>query len=95
MFDPFGDFATEGYLDALTKEIQAPNDGHLDAYLKPFIAPKIPRDNWLQSVSDLPGLDGIDAESDVSAGYSDPAITKEYQEFERRRGYQLDNKRAH
>ena len=40
-------------------------------------------------------LDGIDAESDVSAGYSDPAITKEYQEFERRRGYQLDNKHAH
>ena len=31
------------YLDALTKEIQAPNDGHLDAYLKPFIEPQIPR----------------------------------------------------
>ena len=82
------------YLDALTKEIQAPNDGHLDAYLKPFIEPQIPRENWLQSVSDLPGLDGIDAQSDVSAGYSDPAITKEYQEFERRRGYQLDNKHS-
>lgn len=64
------------YLDALTQEIQAPNDGHLDKYLKPFIEPQIPRENWLQSVSDLPRLDGIDAQSDVSAGYSDPAITK-------------------
>jgi len=49
----------------------------------------------LQSVSDLSGLDGSDVESDISAGYSDPAITKEYQEFERRRGYQWDNKHTH
>jgi len=69
--------------------------GELDAYLKPFIEPQIPRENWLQSVSDLSGLDGSDVESDISAGYSDPAITKEYQEFERRRGYQWDNKHTH
>jgi cell filamentation protein len=62
--------------------------------LKPFIEPQTPRESWLQSVSALPGLDGIDAQSDVSAGYSDPAVTKEYQEFERRRAYQLDNKRT-
>lgn len=79
----------QSYLAALTKEIQAPNDGHLDAYLEPFIEPKIPRENWMQSVALLPGLDGIDVQSDVSAGYSDPEIAKEYQEFERRRGYQL------
>ena len=57
------------YLDALTKEIETPNDGHLDTYLKPFIEPQIPRESWLQSVSAIPGLDGIDAQSDVSAGY--------------------------
>ena len=81
------------YLDALTKEIETPNDGHLDAYLKPFIEPQIPRASWLLTVSVLPGLDGIDAQSDESAGYSDPAVTRQYQEFERRRAYQLDNKR--
>lgn len=32
------------YLDALTKEIERPNDGHLDAYLQPFIQAQIPRD---------------------------------------------------
>jgi cell filamentation protein len=81
----------QAYLDALTKEIQTPNDGHLDTFLKPFVGPPIPRENWLQYVSVLPGLDGIDAESDVSAGYADPAITKEFQEFERRRGYRLED----
>lgn len=83
------------YLDALTKEIQAPNDGHLDAYLKPFIESQIPRESWLQFVSDLPGLDGIDVQSDDSAGYSDPAIAKGYQEFERRRGYRFENNNSH
>ena len=84
----------KSYLEALTNEMQAPNDGYLDAYLKPFIEPKIPRETWMQCVSHLPGLDGIDMQSDVCAGYSDPEIAKEYQAFERRRGYQLQDKYA-
>jgi len=84
----------KSYLEALTKEMQAPNDGHLDAYLKPFIEPKIPRETWMQCTSHLPGLDGIDVQSDVCAGYSDPEVAKEYQEFERRRGHQLQDKYA-
>jgi cell filamentation protein len=78
------------YLDALTQEIESPNDGHLDAYLKPFIEKQIPRENWLMSVASLPGLDGIDVQSDTSAGYSDPVTEKEYLEFERRRGYRFE-----
>ena len=35
----------QDYLEALTKEIEAPNDGHLDAYLQPFIGAQIPREN--------------------------------------------------
>ncbi|MCD8503928.1 MAG: Fic family protein [Burkholderiaceae bacterium] len=84
----------QAYLEALTREIQNPNDGHLDAYLKPFIEPKTPRENWLQCVTQLPGLDGIDAQSDVSAGYGDPKIAKEYQEFEHRRAYKVQGKYA-
>jgi cell filamentation protein len=82
----------QSYLEALTKEIQTPNDGHLDVYLKPFIEPKIPREKWMQRVAHLPGLDGVDVQTDVSAGYCDPEIAKEYQEFERRRGYKLQDK---
>lgn len=32
------------YLRALTLEIEAPNDGHLDAYLAPFVSAAVPRD---------------------------------------------------
>ena len=79
----------QSYLDALTQEIESPNDGHLDAYLKPFIEKQIPRKNWLRSVSDMKGLDGIDVQPDTSSGYSDPDTEKEYLAFERRRGYRL------
>ena len=79
------------YLDALTREIESPNAGHLDAYLRPFIGPQIPRKSWLQSVSTLPGLDGAEAQSDASVGYCDPAVAEGYQEFERRRGYRFES----
>ena len=79
----------QSYLDALTKEIESPNDGHLDVYLKPFIEKKIPRENWLRSVSSLKGLDGIDVQPDASSGYTDPNTEKEYLAFERRRGYRF------
>lgn len=79
----------QSYLDALTQEIESPNDGHLDVYLKPFIDKQIPRENWLKSVSDLQGLDGIDIQSASATGYSDPVTEKEYLAFERRRGYRF------
>lgn len=81
----------QSYLDALTAEIEAPNDGQLDAYLQPFIEEPIPRENWLKSVASLPGLDGVNAPADAAAGYSDPAIAEAYRDFENRRGYQFDN----
>ncbi|WP_411881657.1 Fic family protein [Polaromonas sp. YR568] len=79
----------EPYLQSLTREIEDPNAGHLDAYLGPFISAKIPRESWLQSVAALPGLDGASAQSDTSAQYADPAVAASYQAFERRRGYKL------
>lgn len=79
------------YLNALTLEIESPNNGHLDAYLQQFVEPQIPRDQWLKTVSAMPGLDGINALADDIAGYSDPVIAKEYQDFEKRRGYRFES----
>lgn len=79
------------YLNALTLEIESPNNGHLDAYLQQFVEPQIPRDQWLKTVSAMPGLDGINPLADDIAGYSDPVIAKEYQDFENRRGYRFES----
>ncbi len=79
------------YLDALTKEIEDPHKGYLDAYLQPFIAGQIPRETWLMSVAALPGLDGVSTPADDTEGYADLAITQAYQDFERRRGYRFED----
>lgn len=75
------------YLQALTQEIEDPNAGHLDSYLAPFIGTPIPRDQWQASVAVLPGLDGVGAQEDAVARYSDPQVTDSYSAFERKRGY--------
>lgn len=77
------------YLRALTSEIEAPNAGHLDAYLKPFVRDKIPREAWMAALDGLAGLDGSSRHDDVSMSYSDPAIARQYEKFERRRDYKL------
>ena len=77
------------YLEALTREIEDPHAGTLDQYLLPFIGKKILRDQWLESISILPGLDGVNAGTDSSAQYVDPKVAESYQAFERRRGYKL------
>lgn len=79
------------YLDALTLEIEAPNKGHLDQYLRSFITPQIPRENWLKSVPSLPGLDGVEVPADAAEGYTDPAIAEGYRDFENHRGYRFEN----
>lgn len=78
------------YLQALTREIEDPHGGHLDAYLHPFVEARIPRGQWLASVHDLPGLEGATDIVDTSAAYADPDVTDNYREFERKRGYRLD-----
>ena len=81
------------YLDALTHEIEDPHAGTLDQYLHPFIGERILRDQWLESISILPGLDGVNAGADSSAQYADPKVAESYQAFERRRGYKLAEKK--
>ena len=77
------------YLEALTGEIEDPNAGLLDKYLRPFIGEKFQRNQWLECISLLPGLDGVNTGLDSSAQYADPKVAENYLAFERRRDYKL------
>lgn len=77
----------EPYLAALTLELEAPNAGHLDAYLRPFIGQATPRTQWQSSVASMPGLDGAHAVADAAVEYADPQVARNYAQFERKRAY--------
>ena len=80
------------YLAALTREIEDPHAAILDDYLRQFIKEKIPRAQWLESINQLPGLDGVNQVFDDLGQYSDPDVVESYQAFERRRGLILPDK---
>ena len=70
------------YLDALTKEIENPPKGHLDAYLKPFIRDPIAYEQLATAIVQTPGLDGSieDAELNQVLGNTDePAVKAQYE----------------
>lgn len=75
------------YLGALTKELDEPDKGHLDAYLKPFIQKALPSDRLAAEIVVAPGLDGVDERNAVLGKTSDPALKARYerQELKRRR----------
>ena len=77
----------DAYLEALTQELVSPNAGLLDAYLRPFLGPAIPRKQWHAAVTVLPGLDGASNEVDAAAAYADPDVVSGYADFERKRNY--------
>lgn len=79
------------YLEALTQELESPKDGHLDAYLKPFVAARIPREKWFDTVSEMQGLDGAETLPDEAVEDSDPSAARGYQAFEGRRDYILSD----
>ncbi len=66
------------YLKALSLEIEHPDDGHLDGYLKDFITEISDRNEWPELIGGINGLDGLDLE--VSYGrMDDPAVQMAYQ----------------
>ncbi len=72
----------DGYLDALTKEIENPREGYLDAYLKPFMRDPVAYDHLATEVVKAPGLDGSaqDAElNEVLGNTDDPAVKAQYE----------------
>jgi cell filamentation protein len=72
----------DAYLDALTKEIENPPKGHLDAYLKPFIRTPIAYEQLATAIVQAPGLDGSmqDAElNEVLGATEEPAVKAQYE----------------
>lgn len=78
--------ATEknAYLVALTRELDEPGKGHLDAYLKPFVGKRGAASDLPADVAAAPGLDGQG--SDVILGKTDDAALKaEYEAAKQKR----------
>jgi cell filamentation protein len=68
----------DAYLDALTKEIENPPKGHLDAYLKPFMRGPVAYEHLATAIVQAPGLGGSvpDAELNEVLGNTDEPIVK-------------------
>jgi cell filamentation protein, protein adenylyltransferase len=76
------------YLDALTKEIENPPKGHLDAYLKPFIRGPIAYEQLATAIVQAPGLDGSvqdAALNEVLGNTDEPAVKAQYEAMLTRR----------
>jgi cell filamentation protein len=74
--------AKDAYLDALTKEIENPPKGHLDAYLKPFMRGPIAYEQLATTIVQAPGLDGSvhdAALNEVLGTTEEPAIKAQYE----------------
>ncbi len=72
----------DAYLDALTREIENPPKGYLDAYLKPFIRAPIAYEQLATAIVQAPGLDGSmqDAElNEVLGATEEPAVKAQYE----------------
>lgn len=82
------DWSTTGkadYLSALTKEIDEPGNGHLDAYLKPFIREAVADDLLAEKIVSVPGIDGSDEQNEIVGKTSDPALRVCYEQQEMKR----------
>jgi len=74
-----------GYLTALTKELDDPDKGHLDAYLKPFIREAVGEGRLAAEIALAPGLDGNDEQNEVLGKTSEPALKARYEQQELKR----------
>lgn len=76
------------YLAALSAEIETPNKGILDDYLRPFIQNEtLPRNQWGESIRSIKGLDGLNDPDPIAEDFSDPDVLAHYREMEAKRSY--------
>ncbi len=77
------------YLAALTKELEQPEKGILNAFLKPFIGSAIGREKLSGHVMRVLGIDGSTRETtsahEVLGSYSDPALRERYRHQKQQR----------
>ena len=73
------------YLSALTKELDDPGKGHLDAYLKPFVQKAVTDDRLAEEIAQAPGLDGTDEQTEILGSTGDPALKARYEQQELKR----------
>ncbi|WP_095131590.1 Fic family protein [Pseudomonas sp. Irchel s3h14] len=78
------------YLSALSDEIETPDKGILDDYLKDFIELPLDPGKWEAAIQSVKGLNGLVSVDTVEGSFNDPAISQKYQEFDQRRGYTID-----
>jgi len=75
----------DAYLDALTKELDDPGKGILDAYLEPYV--RAPVANLSEHVAATKGLDGVALGTDMVQGRNDdPAVQARYEQQRIKRG---------
>lgn len=77
------------YLNALTKEIDAPSKGHLDNYLEQFIREPIVHEGLAAQILKTPGLDGrapaVD-ENEIVGNFDAPEVKAQYEAMLLKRG---------
>jgi len=73
------------YLAALSAEIDAPGQGHLDRYLLNFIGTSRDRQLWGGAIDGIQGLNGGQVDDAVDGEYSDGRVRQKYQAFELKR----------
>lgn len=84
------------YLQALSQEIESPDQGILDGYLTNFISPVLTRDDWLDQILSIQGLDGVHAVDGMDdkvyvAGAVDaPEMLERYNALAAKKRYQTD-----
>lgn len=79
------------YLDALTREIETPAKGILDAYVLRFKGPQLQRGTWGDPLLSIKGLDGIDEINQVEGDFSDLTVAEKYRQYEAKRGYSYND----
>ena len=82
----------DAYLDALTREIDAPSKGHLDNYLEPFIGAPIAHEDLASQVVKAPGLDGrahANDENEVVGDVDAPEVRAQYEALLLKRGNKI------
>jgi cell filamentation protein len=79
----------DAYLDALTKEIDAPSKGHLDNYMGQFIRERIAYEELAAQIIKAPGIDGRKAagdENQVVGSVDAPEVKAQYEAMLLKRG---------